>query len=82
MAGLQVQATFDLATTEARGDALADRGFGRAQVVDDAETEIEIARIDAAQLEVKADTTQVSRLYRETCHALDHWALRGPRPIE
>ena len=81
VAGLQVEATFDLAAAEARGDALADRGLRGAQVVDDAEAEIEIARVDAAQLEMKADTTQVSRLNRETCHALDHGALRGPRPI-
>lgn len=81
VAGLQVEATFDLAAAEARGDALADRGLRGAQVVDDAEAEIEITRVDAAQLEMKADTTQVSRLNRETCHALDHGALRGPRPI-
>jgi hypothetical protein len=80
VAGLQVEAAFDLAAPQARGDALANRGFGGAQIVDDAKTQVEIARIDAAQLEVKADTAQVPRLDCEPCHALDHLGAPGTPP--
>src|SRR5690606_41395891 len=80
VAGLQVEATLDLAAPQARADAFADRGLGGAQIVDDAKPEVEIARIDAAQFEMKADTAQVPRLDCQPCPALDRLGAPGTPP--
>ena len=43
LAGLQIQATFDLAAPQLGADAFANRRFSLAQVVDDAKAKVEVA---------------------------------------
>ena len=69
---LEIETAFDLAAAQLAGDRFPQDGFGLAQIVVDAEGEIEVAGIDAAQFEVQGDAAQVAGLDGVARHAENH----------
>ena len=70
--GEQVEAAFHLAPVQARGDQLPQLGFGQAQVLADAEIDVQVARIDSAQLQMENASPDVAAAGRVPRHAVDH----------
>src|SRR5690606_42046356 len=62
----------DLAPCKARGDPLADHGFELAQVVGQAQPEVQGAMVDRAQLDAERGVVGFSLDTREGGHAADH----------
>jgi hypothetical protein len=69
---LQVAAYLDLAATDALGDLFAHRHFEETQILADAKADVEIARIDALDLEIQHGAAQIAAGGGITGHAVDH----------
>ena len=63
------QPAFDLATRDARTDRFTQHRLGKAQIVCDAEGNVKVARIDAAQLDVEGQPPEIPGLGGEAGHA-------------
>jgi hypothetical protein len=62
----------DLAPLELRDEDLAQRGVEPAQLVGQAELEVEVAMVDRAQLDAQRPPGQLGGGRREAGHAQDH----------
>jgi hypothetical protein len=70
----QVQAAVHLAAVQPGGEDLAQGRLHHAQLLADAEVEVQVARIDRAQLQVEHAPSRVTHLHGISRHAVDHLA--------